>query len=136
MPGSSHLSRGLTQLKANVGSLGPRYNEFLDGLIAESSVEGTAYMKGHARWRDNTGNRKDRVPGAARASLHAYPTKSPLRFDHAHKEITFAHGVWYGIFLEAKQHGKFAIIMQAVRATGESFMAKLTGSLRAVAGGR
>ncbi|OBJ08291.1 hypothetical protein A5625_15305 [Mycobacterium sp. 1465703.0] len=93
-------------------------------------------MKGHARWRDNTGNRRDRIPGAARAGLHAVPTKSPLRFDHTHKEITFAHGVWYGIFLEAKYHGRFAIIMQSVRATGESFMAKLTDSLRVVAGGR
>jgi len=136
LAGSSHLSRGLAQLKANVVSLGPRYDEYLDRLVDEAAVEGTVYMKMHARWRDNTGNRKDRIPGAARAGLHAVPTKSPLRFDHAHKEITFAHGVWYGIFLEAKHHGKFAIIMQSVRAIGESFMAKLTGSYREVAGGR
>lgn len=130
------FKQGMTQLRANVAQLGPHYNEFLDRLCDEAAVEGTIYMKGHARWRDNDGNRKDRVPGAARAALAARPTKSPLRFDHTHKEITFSHGVFYGVFLELKHHGKFAIIMQSVRAVGESFMAKLTGSLEVVADGR
>lgn len=127
------MQRGLERLRVNTAAVGPHFNEHLDNLIDESAVEGTVYMKGHARWKDNRGNRKDRVPGAARAGLHAVPTKSPLEFDHAHKEITFAHGVDYGIYLETKRNGKFAIIMLAVRAIGESFMAKLEGSLDRVA---
>jgi hypothetical protein len=127
------MQRGLEQLRLNVAEIGPHFDEHLDQLCDEGGVEGTIYMKGHARWRDNTGNRKDRIPGAARAGLHAQPTKSPLEFDHSHKEITFSHGVNYGIWLETKYHGKFAIIMQAVKAIGESFMAKLEGSLSRVA---
>lgn len=127
------LQRGLEQLRVNTAALGPHYDRFLDDLCDESAVEGTIYMKGHARWRDDTGNRKDRIPGMARALLTAEPTKSALEHDHAHKEITFSHGVNYGIWLETRHHGKFAIIMQSVKAVGESMMAKLAESLPRVA---
>jgi hypothetical protein len=127
------LQRGLEQLRLNTVALGPHYNEYLDTQCAESSVQGTEYMKTHARWRDNTGNRKDRVPGAARAGLFAVPTQSSLEHDHAHKEITFSHGVNYGIWLETRHHAKFAIIMQSVKAIGEDLMARLEESLARVA---
>lgn len=120
-------------MRYNTAELGPHYNEFLDDQIKEAAVEGTVYMKGHAPWKDNTGNRKDRIPGAARALLSAEPTDSALEHNHSHKEITFSHGVWYGIFLETKRHGKFAIIMPAVKAVAESLMAKLEDSLARVA---
>lgn len=127
------MQRGLEHLRVNTAQLGPNYDRHLDELCDESAVEGTAYMKVHAPWRDNTGNRKDRVPGAARALLHAEPTKSELEHDHAHKEITFSHGVYYGIFLETKHNGKDQIIMPSVKAIGESIMAKLEESLSRVA---
>jgi hypothetical protein len=129
------LSRGLTQLRVNTAALGPHYDRFLDDLCDEAVVEGTVYMKTHARWRDDTGNRKDRIPGAARAGLSAVRSDDSqyLQFGHTHKEIVFSHGVSYGIWLETKHHGKFAIIMQSVKAVGESFMAKLEQSLDRVA---
>lgn len=127
------LQRGLEQLRINVAALGPHFDEHIDRLCDEAVVEGPIYMRGHARWRDDTGNRKDRIPGAARAGLHAFRSQSPLTFGHGHKEITFSHGVSYGIFLETKRNGKFAIIMQSVKAVGEGLMAKLEGSLSRVA---
>lgn len=133
MAKQASMQRGLEQLRLNVFQLGPHFNEFLDAQCAETAVNGTIYMKGNAPWRDNTGNRKDRVPGAARAGLHAEPTKSALAHDHAHKEITFSHSVYYGIFLETKRHGKFQIIMPAVKAMGEALMVKLEESLPRVA---
>lgn len=133
MAKQASLHRGLVQLKVNVEQLGKNYNDFVDKLVDEAVVEAPIYMKGHARWKDNTGNRKDRVPGAARAGLFAKETKSPLVHGNAHKEITLSHSEWYGIFLETKDNGKFAIIMQAVKAVGESFMAKLADSLDRVA---
>lgn len=135
MAKGASLSRGLTKLRANVAALGPRYGEHLNHMCDEAAVEGTVYMKTHARWKDNTGNRKDRVPGAARAGLVATHSNDSdlLRYGHAHKEIVFTHGVNYGIWLETKHNGRFAIIMQSVKAVGESFMAKLTESLKRVA---
>lgn len=127
------MNRGLEQLRVNTAALGPDYDRFLDDLCDETAQVGTAYMRAHAPWRDNTGNRKDRVPGAARALLHAEPTKSELEHDHAHKEITFSHGVYYGIFLETKHHGKDQVIMPSVKAVGEILMAKLEESLSRVA---
>jgi hypothetical protein len=125
----------MTNLRANAAALGPHYNEHLDKMCDEAAVEGAVYMKTHARWEDNTGNRKDRVPGAARAGLAAMHSNDShlVQFDHTHKEIVFTHGVSYGIWLETKRNGKFAIIMQSVKAAGESFMAKLTDSLSRVA---
>lgn len=130
------LSRGLTQLRLNVAEFGEKYDDYLDDQIRASAVEGTAYMKTHAPWNDSTGNRKDRVPGAARAGLKAEPTKSRLTFGHSHKEITFSHSEWYGIFLETKRHGKNQVIMPSVKVIAERFMAKLSGSLDRVARGR
>lgn len=129
--GRASRSRGLEQLRINTAALGPHYNEHIDRLCNEATVEGAVYMKTHARWRDNDGNRKDRVPGAARAGLHAYVGGGQLQHDHGHKEITLSHGpdIYYGIFLETKDHGKFAIIVQSLKAVGESLMAKLEGSL-------
>lgn len=123
----------MTQLRANTAALGPRYDQHIDRLCEEAAAEGVIYMKGHARWKDSTGNRKDRVPGAARAGLFTAFQSSLLQFAHTHKEILFSHGVNYGIWLETKHNGKFAIIMQSVKAVGESFMAKLEGSLTRVA---
>lgn len=123
------MQRGLAALKVNVRDVGPDFNEFLDDKVKEAAVAGTARMKEKAPWRDDTGNRKDRIPGAARAALTAEPTDSPLTHDQSHKEITFSHGVDYGIWLETKQHGKHQIIMPTVKAIGEELMESLTDSL-------
>lgn len=128
------FARGLESLRLNTESLGERYNEVIDERIDEVAVVGgAAYMKEHAPWNDSTGNRKDRVPGAARAGLNAEETSSGLEFSHSHKEITFSHSEEYGIFLETKNNGKDQIIMPSVKAVGEKLMASLTGSLNEAA---
>lgn len=131
--GRASLERGLTQLRLNTLQIGPNFDRFLDEQCGQAAVAGTIYMKGNARWKDNTGNRKDRIPGEARATLRAQQVISPLVHDTAHKEIKFSHGVDYGIWLETRRNGKFAIIMQSVKAIGEALMVKLEESLPRVA---
>jgi hypothetical protein len=126
------LQRGLEAIRFNTEQVGPRFNRFLDGRIDRASAAGQAYMRTRAPWRDNTGNRKDRVPGAARAGLHTEAQKAPLTFDHTQKRIVFAHTVLYGIFLETKDNGKFSIIMPSVKVIAEYLMASLEESLSAL----
>lgn len=128
------MSRGLESLRLNTVKLDENYNEFLDDRIDEVAVVGgAAYMKEHAPWNDSKGNRKDRVPGAARAGLNAEAVDSGLEYGHAHKEVVFSHGVDYGIWLETKNNGEHQVIMPSVKAVGEKLMASLIGSLDEVA---
>lgn len=122
------MQRGLAALKINVRDVGRDFDEFLDDKVKEAAVAGEARMKERAPWDDNTGNRH-RIPGSARAGLTAEPTDSPLIHDQAHKEITFSHGVDWGIWLETKEHGRYQIIMPTVKAIGEELMESLTDSL-------
>src|ERR1700722_15811192 len=122
------MQGGLAAVEVNVQNVGRDFDEFLDDKVKEAAVAGTARMKERAPWDDSTGNRH-RIPGSARAALSAEPTDSPLIHDQAHKEITFSHGEYWGIWLETKEHGKHQIIMPTVKAIGEELMESLTDSL-------
>lgn len=88
------------------------------GIIAEkNAAEGTALMKTTAPWTDRT--------GAARTGLH---TSTGKRGD-AHV-ITFAHAVYYGIFLEVCNSGKYQVIMPSVQEQGAQAMKDLDGLMR------
>lgn len=100
------------------------YERKLDDAIIGAAIDGEAYMKEHAPWNDSTGNRKDRVPGAARAGLFTVPD-----IEGATKEIVFSHGVDYGIWLETKHSGKDEVIMPSVKAVGEKLMQESEDSL-------
>lgn len=123
----TELNRGLIKLRGNVSELKDDYERTINATMALTAVDGTAYMKQHARWRDDTGNRKDRIPGAARAGLKAVP-----ELKGSHKSIWFLHGVDYGIWLEIKNNGKWQIIMPAVAEMGKRMMKSLRGSLSQV----
>ncbi|WP_231123368.1 hypothetical protein [Mycobacterium asiaticum] len=123
----TELNRGLIALRDNVGDLKDDYDRTINSIMGLTAVDGAEYMKDRARWRDDTGNRKDRVPGAARAGLN---TSTDLK--GTHKVIRFAHGVDYGIWLEIKNNGKWQIIMPAVAEMGKRLMKNLRGSLSQV----
>lgn len=123
----TELNRGLIKLRDNCGDLKDDYERSINETMRLTAVDGTAYMKQHARWRDDTGNRKDRIPGAARTGLKAIP-----EVKGSHKTIWFLHGVDYGIWLEIKNNGKWQIIMPAVAEMGKRMMKSLRGSLSQV----
>jgi len=115
---------GLARLRENIEQFDDDYEDTINALVIEEAEVGEAWMKENARWRDNDGNRKDRVPGAAREGLNTTPDVSGDT-----KTILFSHGVNYGIWLEIKHHGKFEIILPAVLHIGEELMAKTEGTL-------
>lgn len=120
----SKFAAELAKLRDNAKAVAGDYEQQLNDKIIDAAVEGETYMKEHAPWRDDTGNRKDRSPGAARAGLFTVPD-----IEGRTKEILFSHSVDYGIWLETKNSGKYEIIMPSVKHIGEQLMASTEGSL-------
>lgn len=121
---SGKFTAELVKLRDNTKAVKPRYEEQLDRALIDAAAAGEAYMKANAPWRDDTGNRKDRVPGAARAGLFAV-----ANVDGSHKVITFSHGVDYGIWLEIKHSGRHEIIMPSIKHIGQELMESTEESL-------
>lgn len=120
----TELNSGLSRLRDNVREINPDYERVLNTQMMLAAGDGEAYMKQHAPWNDSSGNRKDRVPGAARAGLN---TKTEL--EGRHKKIWFLHGVDYGIWLETKHNGKDQVIMPSIAVIAKRLMRSLRGSL-------
>lgn len=123
----SELNVGLVKMGENARSIGPEFEKVVDAFMTVAAVEGEERMKAKAPWNDSTGNRDDRVPGAAREGLFTAPS---LVGDH--KSILFSHGVDYGIWLEIKNHGKDQIIMPTIAFIGRKLMKNLRGALTAM----
>lgn len=75
-----------------------------------------AYMRQNAPWSDQTGN--------ARNGLTARPYNEGL-----HVGIDLFHTVPYGIWLEVKSSGKYAIIVPTVSAMGPKVIDSVRGLL-------
>lgn len=71
-----------------------------------------AHAKAEAPWEDQS--------GAARDGLHAEAHTSPVRY-----VIVLAHGVDYGIWLEVRWGGRFAVIMPTLETMGPQLMSEL-----------
>lgn len=82
-------------------------------------VRGENTMRKDAPWTDRTTN--------ARNGLHVVVEHSKLRHT-----LTFAHGMPYGIWLETRWAGRYAIIMPSVLKEGHNMMRsfrKILGSI-------
>jgi len=74
------------------------------------------YAQEQAPWKDRTGN--------ARALLQADSAVSPAQL-----EIVLFHGVPYGIWLEVRWGGRYAIILPTIETIGPELMAGLRALL-------
>ncbi len=72
------------------------------------------YARTNAKWTDRTGQ--------ARKRLFAQ-----VEINGERVIINLSHGVFYGLFLEIKNQGRFAIIWPTIRATQNDFMDDLQG---------
>lgn len=84
-------------------------------IIAATEYHGTrgeAYMRKNAKWTDRTSN--------ARNSLTA--TVSHTATQHT---IVLAHGMSYGIWLEVRWAGRYAIVTPAIPIVGRDLMSTL-----------
>ena len=101
------LSRGLANFMFKTqNGMAEIANEFADELLQ--------YAQDHAPWQDQTGD--------ARAGLQ---TAAVLRNESL--EVELYHTVEYGIWLEVRWGGKYAIIIPSVEAMGTKLLQKMDG---------
>ncbi len=103
-------------LTGNIARLAHAFPGRVDRACAESAMHAERYAKVNAPWVNRT--------GAARATLSGESTVSG-----ASGEITIAHGVDYGIWLELAHGGKSRIIPQTIASTVADLQGRLRGLL-------
>jgi hypothetical protein len=115
------LEGGLT---ITVDTLTPNLKEVLPAVdagvdLAFDSMRPVAetYMRTNAPWTDRTGN--------ARNGLRAAHTKEPM----VSHELILYHTMPYGIWLEVRFSGRYAIIAPSVQALGPDLMKRVNASV-------
>lgn len=73
------------------------------------------YMKDHAPWDDRTGSARDGLTAQGEFSFIEYT-------------VVLFHTVDYGIWLEIRWNGKYAIIQPTIEAMGPQFMAEMVAA--------
>jgi hypothetical protein len=104
------------ELEEKLRRIGSDVDNQIDRIFDYNAAWGTTWMKLNAPWTDDT--------GAARSSLIAVAASRG-----SSHEITVAHGVHYGIWLEVANSGRFQILNPAMRAIGTNVMKSMTGLL-------
>lgn len=106
------FSWNASTLTTNMSSVPKKLERLIVAAVEYHATRGEAYMRINAKWKDRTSN--------ARNSLNT----STIHSGSSHS-IVFAHGMPYGIWLEVRFAGRYAIIGRSVNATGAALMGTL-----------
>jgi hypothetical protein len=96
-------------LVARVNQFGPKAKRAMVAAANYVAPQAESFMKENAKWTDRTGN--------ARQGLHAQVVVAQNKV-----AIVLYHSVPYGVFLELRWGGKYAIIEPAMAYTGDAFV--------------
>lgn len=101
-------------IPANIDKLFPALGILAKAATEKKASDAERYMKTNASWQDQTGN--------ARNGLTAKPFAEGNNFG-----IDLFHSVPYGIWLEVRFSGRYAIIDPTLPVIGGEFMQLLNG---------
>lgn len=90
-------------LSRNIERLPEQVDGYIHAVMEYQATKALAHMKTTAPWTDRTGNARNGLGSA----VEWEPRKS-----HA---IRLFHRMWYGIFLETRWAGKYAIILPTIQ---------------------
>ncbi len=107
------------ELKKKVASFHKEVNNRIATTMAYEAGYTTGWLKQNAPWTDDT--------GAARTGIMAMSMSSGTRH-----EILMAYSVYYGIWLEVANSGKYAVITPAMRIVGEKIMNDMTILIKSI----
>lgn len=96
-------------LTKNLNNFDKRFDKAVIAAVEFTATRGEAYMRKSARWTDQTSN--------ARTGLHTVPEHEATQH-----RIIFSHSVNYGIWLETRFSGRYAIILPSVLKNGQDLM--------------
>lgn len=97
-------------------------DNFLQSVVQLHAPRVEAYARRNAKWRDRTGNARNGLRGIPE-SQKGGPYK-----------IILAHGVPYGIYLEVRFSGKYAIINPTIAVEGPEVMRTVQNGLPKIFG--
>lgn len=120
---SARLDFNANNLGRNINKLPEKVDGYIHTVMVRQSISAVAYMKVNARWTDRTGN--------ARNGLSTEVEWKPKEL-HA---IRLFHRMWYGIFLETRWAGRYAIILPTIQKFGPETMQLLDRLFRKLGGG-
>lgn len=107
------------ELFANIRAIDRKMNRFIAATMQMHSRRAQSYAKRQAPWSDQTGN--------ARGGLNA----SYEGGGSSHR-IVVAHAVSYGIWLEVRFSGRYAIINPTIAHEGPEVMRTLSSGFSAI----
>jgi hypothetical protein len=108
-------------LLGNIKSYDKNAKRIITGQFMNARGDFTKYAKQNAPWTDRTGN--------ARAGLHTIVNIPP---NPTHWEIILAHSVPYGIWLEVRFSGRYAIIEPTIIHEGRLLLQRIASSLNRI----
>lgn len=119
MSASARFSFTSSELTAGIRNLPPKINSAIAAVVDAYAVQGENEMRKNAPWHDRTGE--------ARNGLHC-------RVSHVagRHTVTFAHGVSYGIWLEVRWAGRYAIVGPTIQRTSGLLMRDLRWLMRRI----
>ena len=100
---------------ANLREFDKKLERRVDVLMDYEAAYATSYIKSTAPWTDRT--------GAARTGLIAISNN----LGSGSFELLMSYSVYYGIYLELANNGRYAVIGPAMRIIGEKIMSDLNG---------
>jgi hypothetical protein len=109
-------------IPANLDRLYPQLATFIQAATFKKSADAERYMKNNAPWQDQTGN--------ARNGLASKPFSEGTNFG-----MDLFHQVPYGIWLEVRFSGRYAVIDPTLPVIGGEFMSLLNGIIGRAKGG-
>lgn len=111
---------GIDALAQSIQQHDRKVKRVIAGQFLFAKDESVGFAKTNAPWTDRTGN--------ARAGLHAETNFGPEHNFFA--ELILAHSVYYGIYLEVRFSGKFAILMPTVNYIGALLLSRIADSIQ------
>jgi 23S rRNA G2445 N2-methylase RlmL len=96
---------GSETIIANIDNFGGDIRRALVDIAEEIAPQMTGYAKQNARWTDRTGNARRGLGTTIR------------QVNENTVDLIIAYNVPYGIWLEVKHAGRYAILMESIQAT-------------------
>lgn len=119
--GGSGVTLDLGTIPARIGILPEKIDRAMFTVIEVHKPQAESWMRTNARWTDRSTN--------ARNGLRAFTEHNAGRGKTRVHRLILAHSVPYGIWLEVRWSGKYAIIEPAIEDQGPRVMSSLKGML-------
>lgn len=107
---------GVTTLFDGIENFESKTRERIEEVCLEWAVKAVEYMKANAPWQDQTGYARDGLD-------------TRVETKDGTIEIDLFHGVDYGIWLEIRWGGTYAIILPTIEVMGPQLMQDFQGIL-------